>query len=215
MGKWPRLDKIEMIDGPIDKQSYEHQIKKLQDRLTELHVHDLRTGGRVLICIDGWDAAGKGGMIERLVAGLEPKSVQVWRIGAPTPEEQGRHYLWRFWDRLPGPGNWAIFDRTWYGRVLVERVEGFCDKATWKRAYREINGLRARLASEPGTPAMIGQSPAMKRALDQIRQVSNRCKIDPMRGQTSQRMNGNVEGEITPTQLVLLSPPVIAPSFDG
>ena len=148
MGKWPRLDKIEMIDGPIDKQSYERQIKKLQDRLLDLQIHDLRTGGRALICLDGWDAAGKGGMIERLVAGLEPKSVQVWRIGAPTPEEQGHHYLWRFWNRLPAPGNWAIFDRTWYGRVLVERIEGFCEKSAWERAYREINEFERQLADD-------------------------------------------------------------------
>ena len=148
MGKWPRLDKIEMIDGPIDKDSYEQQLKDLQQRLLDLHIHHLRTGGRVMICIDGWDAAGKGGLIERLVAGLEPKSVQVHRISAPTPEEQGRHYLWRFWNRLPAPGNWAIFDRTWYGRVLVERIEGFCDKSAWKRAYREINEFERQLTDD-------------------------------------------------------------------
>ncbi len=148
MGKWPRLDKIEMIDGPIDKESYENRLKKLQQKLLDLHTYHLRTGGRVLIGIDGWDAAGKGGLIERLVAGLEPKSVQVHRIGAPTPEEQGRHYLWRFWNRLPAPGNWAIFDRTWYGRVLVERIEGFCNKDQWKRAYREINEFERQLADD-------------------------------------------------------------------
>ncbi|WP_295143175.1 polyphosphate kinase [uncultured Reyranella sp.] len=148
MGKWPRLDKIEMIDSPIDKESYEDQLGKLQQRLLDLHIHHLRTGGRVMIAIDGWDAAGKGGLIERMMAGLEPKSIQVWRIGAPTPEEQGRHYLWRFWTRLPTPGNWAIFDRTWYGRVLVERIEGFCDKAQWKRAYREINEFERQLTDD-------------------------------------------------------------------
>ncbi len=148
MGKWPRLDKIEMIDGPIDKDSYEKQLKGLQERLLDLHIHHLRTGGRVMICIDGWDAAGKGGLIERLVAGLEPKSVQVHRISAPTAEEQGKHYLWRFWNRLPAPGNWVIFDRTWYGRVLVERIEGLCDKAAWKRAYREINEFERQLTDD-------------------------------------------------------------------
>ena len=81
MGKWPILDKIEMIDGPIDEKTYEHELEKLQHRLLDLQVHHMRTGGRVIIGIDGWDAAGKGGLIERIVGGLEPKSIQVWRIG--------------------------------------------------------------------------------------------------------------------------------------
>jgi len=148
MGKWPSLDKIEMDNDPIDKDDYEDEQEKLQHRLLDLQVHNLRTGGRVLIALDGWDAAGKGGLIERIVGTLEPKSVHVWRIGAPTPEEQGRHYLWRFWNRLPAPGNWAIFDRTWYGRVLVERIEGFCAKDVWKRAYREINEFERQLTDD-------------------------------------------------------------------
>jgi polyphosphate kinase 2 (PPK2 family) len=148
MGKWPNLDKIEMINGPVDKKAYVDQIDELQHRLLDLQTHHLRTGGRVVIGLDGWDAAGKGGLIERMVAGLEPKSTHVWRIGAPTQEEQGRHYLWRFWQRLPAPGNWAIFDRTWYGRVLVERIEGFCDTAAWKRAYQEINEFERQLTDD-------------------------------------------------------------------
>src|SRR5262249_17278897 len=126
MSKRPLLDALEMDDRSIDAKDYERELTKLQHRLLDLQVWHLPTGGRVSMGIDGWDAAGKGGMIERIVAGLEPKSTQVWRIGAPTPEEQGRHYLWRFWDRLPAPGNWAIFDRTWYGRVLVERTDDPC-----------------------------------------------------------------------------------------
>jgi polyphosphate kinase 2 (PPK2 family) len=148
MGKWPILDQIEMIDGPIDEKDYEKEVEKLQHRLLDLQVHHLRTGGRVIIGIDGWDAAGKGGLIERIVGGLEPKATQVWRIGPPTPEEQGRHYLWRFWTRLPAQGNWAIFDRTWYGRVLVERIEGLCSVEAWKRAYREINEFERQLADD-------------------------------------------------------------------
>jgi AMP-polyphosphate phosphotransferase len=148
MGKWPTLDKIEMIDDPIDDRTYEQKLKKLQRRLLDLQVLHLRTGGRVLVGIDGWDAAGKGGLIQRAVFGLEPRSTHVWRIGAPTPAEQGRHYLWRFWQHLPPPGNWAIFDRTWYGRVLVERIEGFCDEAAWKRGYREINEFERQLADD-------------------------------------------------------------------
>lgn len=148
MGKWPNLDDVEMDDRPVDEKTYDRELAVLQHRLLDLQTMHLRTGGRVLIGIDGWDAAGKGGMIERLVAGLEPKSTHVWRIGAPTPDEQGRHYLWRFWNRLPAPGNWAIFDRTWYGRVLVERIEGLCSDEAWKRGYREINEFERALADD-------------------------------------------------------------------
>jgi polyphosphate kinase 2 (PPK2 family) len=146
MGKWPSLDEMKMIDGPLDDQQYERRLKKLQNQLLDLQVHDIRTGGRVMIGIDGWDAAGKGGLIQRVVFGLEPRSVHVWRIGAPTPEEQGRHFLWRFWERVPPPRNWSMFDRTWYGRVLVERIEGFCSKAEWQRAYQEINDFEKTLS---------------------------------------------------------------------
>ncbi|HZQ00652.1 MAG TPA: polyphosphate kinase [Reyranella sp.] len=148
MGKWPPLDKIEMVDDPIDDDEYEHKLKKLQHRLLDLQVYHQRTGGRVVIGIDGWDAAGKGGLIQRLIYGLEPRSTHVWRIGPPTADEQGHHYLWRFWQRLPAPRNWAIFDRTWYGRVLVERIEGFCTKDEWKRAYREINEFERQLTDD-------------------------------------------------------------------
>ena len=148
MGKWPALDKIEMIDDPIGEHEYARRLKKLQRRLLDLQVHHHLTDGRVVIGIDGWDAAGKGGLIQRLIYGLEPRSTHVWRIGAPTPDEKGRHHLWRFWQRLPAPRNWAIFDRTWYGRVLVERIEGFCTKEEWKRAYREINEFERQLADD-------------------------------------------------------------------
>ncbi len=148
MGRWPKLDKIEMIDGEIDTKTYEHELRKLQRRLLDLQVHHLRNGGRAIIGIDGWDAAGKGGLIQRMVYGLEPRSTHVHRIGAPVDYEQGRHYLWRFWMRLPAPANWAVFDRTWYGRVLVERIEGFCSKPAWQRAYREINDFERMLTDD-------------------------------------------------------------------
>jgi polyphosphate kinase 2 (PPK2 family) len=148
MGKAPMLDDLAMDDRPIDEAHYEDELARLQHRLLDLQVWHLRTGGRVVIGIDGWDAGGKGGLIERIVAGLEPKATQVWRIGPPTPDEQGRHYLWRFWQRLPAPGNWAIFDRTWYGRVLVERVERLCSTEAWNRAYREINEFERALSDD-------------------------------------------------------------------
>ena len=148
MGKWPLLDKIAMKHDPIEDEVYERKLRRLQHRLLDLQIHHIRSGGRVMIGLDGWDAAGKGGLIQRIVYGLEPRSTHVWRIGAPTPAEQGRHYLWRFWERLPPPGNWSIFDRTWYGRVLVERIEGFADKAAWKRAYHEINEFEQQLTDD-------------------------------------------------------------------
>lgn len=148
MGKWPSLDKIDMKNGSTDDKEYEHELKKLQHCLLDLQTHYLRTGGRAVVGLDGWDAAGKGGLIQRLIYGLEPRSAHVWRIGAPTPEELSQHYLWRFWQRLPARKNWAIFDRTWYGRVLVERIEGFCTKAEWKRAYDEINEFERQLADD-------------------------------------------------------------------
>jgi polyphosphate kinase 2 (PPK2 family) len=181
MGKWPILDKLEMIDSPIDDDTYAHRLKKLQRKLLDLQVYHIRTGGRVLVALDGWDAAGKGGLIERIVFGLEPKSLQVWRIGAPTREEQGRHYLWRFWQRVPAPGNWAIFDRTWYGRVLVERIEGFCDKAAWKRAYHEINEFEHELVDDGARIVKIlmhvSADEQKKRMIDRLKKPYKHYKV--------------------------------------
>ena len=143
MGKWPSLDKIELKNGSIGDKEYVRELRKLQHQLLDLQIHHHQTGGRVVIGIDGWDAAGKGGLIQRLVYGLEPRSTHVWRIGAPSKDELRQHYLWRFWQRLPPAGNWAIFDRTWYGRVLVERIEGFCSRSEWKRADRKSTRLNS------------------------------------------------------------------------
>ncbi len=181
MGKWPILDELKMLVGPIDDDTYERRLAKLQRQLLELQVQHIRTGGRVVIAIDGWDAAGKGGMIERIAYGLEPKSLQVWRIGAPTTEEQGRHYLWRFWQRLPAPRLWAIFDRTWYGRVLVERVEGLCDKVAWKRAYDEINQFERELVDD-GVRIVkllvhVSAEEQKKRMIDRLRKPYKHYKV--------------------------------------
>ncbi len=181
MGKWPRLDKIEMIDRPLDAETYQRQLRRLQHRLLDLQIHHIRTGGRAIVCIDGWDAAGKSGLIQRIVYGLEPRSLHVWRIGAPTADEQGRHYLWRFWQRLPAPGNWAIFDRTWYGRVLVERIEGFCQPAEWKRAYHEINEFEKQLADD-GVRLIkllvhISPEEQKRRMIDRLKKPHKRYKI--------------------------------------
>ena len=105
-------------------------------------------GVPVVICFEGWDAAGKGGAIKRFVEKLDPRGYVVVPIAAPTGPEATHHYLWRFWTRMPEKGQIVIFDRSWYGRVLVERVEGFCSKPAWQRAYGEINEFEKTLVDE-------------------------------------------------------------------
>ena len=95
----------------------------------------------VVILYEGWDAAGKGGNLKRLTANLDPRGYEVVPIAAPNDIEKSHHYLWRFWTELPKAGHITIFDRSWYGRVLVERVEGFCSETEWRRAYHEINDM--------------------------------------------------------------------------
>lgn len=93
----------------------------------------------LIVVYEGWDAAGKGGNIKRLTDGLDPRGYEVIPVGAPMPSELYRHYLWRFWNSLPKNGHIAIYDRSWYGRVMVERIEGFCTEEQWKRAFDEMN----------------------------------------------------------------------------
>jgi AMP-polyphosphate phosphotransferase len=131
-----------------DEESYQRELGKLQIAMLELEQIYRVERRRGIIAVEGWDASGKGGAIQRLTAKLDPPWVKVWPIGKPTPEEQGRHFLWRFWQRLPSPGNIAIFDRTWYGRVLVERVEGLASPKEWRRAYDEINAFEKMLVDD-------------------------------------------------------------------
>jgi polyphosphate kinase 2 (PPK2 family) len=105
-------------------------------------------GPPVLVLFEGWDASGKGGAIKRLVAPLDQRHVRVAQFAAPTPDEKRHHFMWRFWPRLPGWGGMAVFDRSWYGRVLVERVDGFTAERHWRRAFDEIVGLERSLHAE-------------------------------------------------------------------
>lgn len=123
---------------------YESELAAVQERLAKVQVAHIVHGKRSVILFEGWDAAGKGGIIQRMTAEWDPRFFHVWPISAPTEEERDHHYLWRFWNRLPASRNIAIFDRSWYGRVLVERVEGFCAKAEWKRSFGEINDFEAQ-----------------------------------------------------------------------
>jgi len=129
-------------------EAYEEELKRRQREIFGLQVRMFQGGHRAVFVFEGWDAAGKGGCIKRLTAELDPRGYKVWPIGPPDEESRRHHYLWRFWTRLPGRGEVAVFDRSWYGRVLVERVEGFATKAEWKRAYDEINAFERTLTAD-------------------------------------------------------------------
>lgn len=137
-----RLSEYE--DGSAYAGDFDRDLEKLQKRLEDIQVAHIVHRRRSVVMLEGWDAAGKGGIIKRLTSRFDPRFYKVWSIGAPNDEERGRHYLWRFWTRLPSDRNIAIFDRSWYGRVLVERVEGLCPEKDWKRAYDEINEFEAQ-----------------------------------------------------------------------
>lgn len=129
----------------MDRGIYEKTLKKYQQRLFELEHEVYIRRIPVIILYQGWDAAGKGGNIKRLVSGMDPRGYEVVAIAAPNDIEKSHHYLWRFWMKIPKAGHITIFDRSWYGRVLVERIEGFCTNAEWKRAYQEINEMESQL----------------------------------------------------------------------
>ena len=138
------VDLSEFEAGKKYAGNYDKALKKLQDCLAQLQslhiIHDCMT----LIIFEGWDAAGKGGAIKRLTANWDPRYFEVYPISAPTKEEKDRHFLWRFWNKLPGKGGISILDRSHYGRVLVERVEGFCSEDDWQRSYHEINEFESQ-----------------------------------------------------------------------
>jgi polyphosphate kinase 2 (PPK2 family) len=148
-----RLDDVD-LNLRLPKSEAQKQLKAAQQRLVHLR---LILGGLVgpgpigpplLVLFEGWDASGKGGAIKRLVDRLDPRHVRVAQFAAPTYDEKRHHFLWRFWPVLPGWGGMAVLDRTWYGRVLVERVEGLAPEEAWRRAYGEIVDLERTLAAE-------------------------------------------------------------------
>lgn len=142
----PRLSEIS-LDKSMEEQRYKKELTRLQHELGELHNRLYRKKVPVVIVYEGQDAAGKGGNIKRITQALDPRGFEVHPIASPEPHEKARHYLWRFWTRLPKTGHIAIFDRSWYGRVMVERLEGFCSENDWKRAYNEINEFEKELQS--------------------------------------------------------------------
>lgn len=131
----------------LEREEYKSQLDQLQKQLELLHSEIYRLRIPVVIGFEGWDAAGKGGAIRRLTSHLDPRGFQVSPTSAANDIERKHHYLWRFWNHVPKGGHIAIFDRTWYGRVMVERIEGFCTAAEWQRAYQEINEMEAHMAN--------------------------------------------------------------------
>jgi polyphosphate kinase 2 (PPK2 family) len=129
----------------LDRESYVREVTRRQIQLRELGYQVYLRKRPVVMLFEGWDAAGKGGAIKRVTEKLDPRGYVVYPISAPQGEDKTRHYLYRFWRRLPERGQIAIFDRSWYGRVLVERVEGFAAEDEWQRAFKEINSFERQL----------------------------------------------------------------------
>ena len=138
---------LEIIDlsQRLDKDQYRKQLNAYQTQLRLLLFHMYQQKRPAIAVFEGWDAAGKGGAIARLTERLDPRGYIVHPIAAPAGDDAAKHYLWRFWRRLPDEGVMAIFDRSWYGRVMVERVEGFAKEHEWRRAYQEIRDFEQQL----------------------------------------------------------------------
>lgn len=133
------------LDQDLSEKDYDDLREKWLGRLNRAVRAALGAGRSIVLAFEGWDAAGKGGAIRRLTSAIDPRDYSVISVAKPTPEEKHAHYLWRFWRDIPRDGRMAIFDRSWYGRVLVERLEGFCREAEWKRAFGEINAFEREL----------------------------------------------------------------------
>ena len=177
-----RLDEVD-LGLSLDRHEEEQELKELGDRLAQLRltlgglIGDCRLGPPLVVVFEGWDASGKGGAIKRLVAPLDPRHVRVSQFAAPTPDEKRHHFLGRFWPALPGWGGMTVFDRSWYGRVLVERVEGFATEEQWRRAYDEINDFERTLADEG---AIIVKLWLHVSAEEQLKRFEARAK-DPLK----------------------------------
>ncbi|MBC8571126.1 polyphosphate:AMP phosphotransferase [Zongyangia hominis] len=141
----PKLADID-LNRTLTDETYKEQLKKQQEKLSVLHNKIYKKQIPVIVAYEGWDAAGKGGNIRRVAAALDPRGYEAIPIAAPDKYELAHHYLWRFWRNIPKTGHLAIFDRTWYGRVMVERIEGFCTSEEWHRAYQEINEFEKELS---------------------------------------------------------------------
>jgi polyphosphate:AMP phosphotransferase len=176
------LDKADLSRSLVLKE-YDEEMAECRQKLWELEHRCYLKRLPVIVAFEGWDAAGKGGAIRRLAGSLDPRGYEVVPFGAPNDVEKLHHYLWRFWIHLPKAGHLTIFDRSWYGRVLVERVEGFCSDEAWERAYREINETEKQWA-ESGAAIMkfwlhISEAEQLKRFREREKDPDKTWKITP------------------------------------
>lgn len=165
----------------VSGDAYQTEEAALQIELKRIQQAYLHTNDRAVIVFEGWDAAGKGGTIRRMATTMDPRGFKVWPIGAPTPAESRHHYLHRFWSRLPGAGEIVVFDRSWYGRVLVERVEGFAQEREWRRAYGEILAFE-RMLLDDGVRMVklflhLSQKEQKKRFVERLENPIKRWKL--------------------------------------
>ncbi len=160
---------------------YKEDLKELQLTMLRIEQSAFKHKSRIIIALEGFDSAGKGGLIRRMTEHLDPRGFAVHPIAAPSEDERTRHYLYRFWTKIPKAGTIAIFDRTWYGRVLVERVEGFAKKDEWKRAYDEINSFEQTLVDD-GVPVIkiflgISKDEQLKRFEERLKDPYKQWKL--------------------------------------
>ena len=178
----PTLAKI--TDHPsIEFADYERRLESMQSIMQSIQQAYLGTQERAVIVLEGWDTAGKGGIVRRLGWALDPRSFKVYPTAAPLLDERGRHYLQRFWQKLPDPGQIVVFDRSWYGRVLVERVEQLCTEEDFMRAYAEINDFEHELVNS-GTIVLkfwlqIDREEQLRRFKQRQKIAHKRFKITP------------------------------------
>ncbi|PTY06708.1 UDP-galactose-lipid carrier transferase [Verrucomicrobia bacterium LW23] len=143
-----KLSELDLSKQIASKDEYKEKLQGYQLELLNFQRRLAESKRTIALVFEGPDAAGKGGVIKRITEKLDPRFVRVWSIVKPTAEEYRHHYLWRFWSKVPAHGELTIFDRSWYGRLLVERVEGFATEKEWKRAYGEINDLERTLVDD-------------------------------------------------------------------
>lgn len=175
------MDLAALTYPELGKADYDLQLAQLQSELVRLQLGLYRTNHRAVIAVEGTDAAGKGGFVRRLISNMDPRGYRVYPIGAPSADESSRHYLQRFWRRIPQHGQLAIFDRSWYGRVLIERVEKLSPEADWRRAFRELNEFE-KLLTDDGIILVklffsIDQQEQLRRFTERFENPNKRWKI--------------------------------------